>query len=78
LSFSQALIQLQKLDEAVQEYRAVLRIAPEMVVANVSLGQLLAMLRRPGDAAACYEQALKYEPGNVAAHENLLIVLSNG
>jgi Flp pilus assembly protein TadD len=52
------------------------RLAPDLVVAHVSMGQLLAALGRGRDAVGSFQTALRYDPRNMTAYGNLLPVLA--
>ena len=53
-----------------------MRLQPEMVEAQYSLGVVLANRGKLDDAIAHYRQAIRIKPGYVEAHYNLAIVLT--
>lgn len=54
-----------KRDEALNEIELTLRLAPDLVEAHLTHGQLLEELGRPADARAAFERALAIDPRNV-------------
>jgi Flp pilus assembly protein TadD len=64
-----------KLDEAAEEYRRFLEIAPGSWEARSNLGVVYAGLGRYADAVAQYREALAVRPGAVAVRYNLAVAL---
>ena len=51
-----------KLNEAADEYRALLKLKPDYAEAHANLGAILARLGKYDEAVAAYESALKIAP----------------
>ncbi len=60
-----------RVTEAVEKYRAVLRIRPEHAVAHNNLGIVMAQLERPNDAIACFQEALRINANLPGPRNNL-------
>ena len=61
--------------EAIEHYRASLRLDPERADVNLSMGLALAEAGQTREATNYLAKAVRLEPGNVLAQENLGIVL---
>jgi putative PEP-CTERM system TPR-repeat lipoprotein len=73
---AQALINANRQKEAAEQYRLLLRLNPEDVIASNNLAMLLSDLKDPGAVAAA-EQAHKLRPENVVIQDSLGWVLVN-
>ncbi len=60
-----------RLDEAVEQYRQVLALAPDDALAHSNLGTALAAQGRLDEAVGHYDRALALAPGDADAHSNL-------
>jgi tetratricopeptide (TPR) repeat protein len=66
-----------RLDEAVTNYEATLRLKPDSADAHANLGNALSMLGgHDADALAHYEAALRLNPELAAVHYSLALLLS--
>ncbi len=63
-------------DEALREYREVLRTSPDFVAALNNLGTLLSSLGRCDEAVDCFRRAIRRTPDSAEFHYNLANVLS--
>jgi hypothetical protein len=69
----------ERLDEAVDCFRAALRLEPDRPNVLAALGKVLQIQRRMDDAGACFGRALELEPGNPWLHFYLgAFLLLNG
>jgi tetratricopeptide (TPR) repeat protein len=66
-----ALFQMGRMAEAIDNYQEVVRLKPEFAAAHYYLGNALARTGRPTEAIAQYEQALRIKPGYVKARNDL-------
>ena len=57
-------------NEALAEYRAALKLAPDRAEVHNNIANLLDDMGRPDEAAAEYEEALRINPNHVASHNN--------
>jgi serine/threonine-protein kinase len=64
-----------KVDEAIAEYRAALRLAPDDAGARTNLGIALDMQGRRDEAIAELREAIRLRPEHVEAHANLGLIL---
>jgi tetratricopeptide (TPR) repeat protein len=62
---------LAKTDDAITEYRAAIKLAPNVVYLHVSLADFLAGQGKTEDAIAEYQTAIKLDPKSADAHYNL-------
>ena len=60
-----------KLDEAIAEYRAAIRIKPDFAEAHYNLGVVLANQGKLDEAIAEYREAIRIKPDFAEAHYNL-------
>jgi tetratricopeptide (TPR) repeat protein len=60
-----------RIASAIDEYRAALRIRPDLDKSLYNLGNDLASINKVDEAVQCYEQALRANPTLVEAHNNL-------
>lgn len=60
-----------RLDEAIEELQAAVRVAPRFASAHNNLGKALARKGRAGDAAAAFEEAIRLDPTLAAPYYNL-------
>ena len=58
---------MNKLDEAVREYQAVIRLKPANAMAHLNLGMAQARAGESGKAVEQFEETLRLEPGNQQA-----------
>ena len=66
-----------RLDEALAQYQAVLRMKPDFAEAHVNLANALTLIPdRVSEAMGHYEEALRIKPGLAAAHFNLAALLA--
>lgn len=72
---AQCLEQTGELDEAEKEIQRAITLRPEMAGLHAQLGQLLARRNRSAEAAAAYRVAIQRDPQNVAALNNLAMLL---
>jgi len=61
----------------VSRYEAFVAQYPKHVDARVALGLLYSQLRRPGDAARQYQEALRLDPKNAEAHNGMGVYYSH-
>ena len=66
-----------KTEEAIENYRAALKIKPDYDDAWNNLGYALAAQKNYAEAIQCYEQALKFRPNHIEVHNNLGNALSD-
>ena len=71
------LIRTGRLDEAVAEYRELIRNDPESSMVRARFGGLLAMHGGFDEAVAQLHEAIRLDPGNALAHQNLANVLTS-
>ena len=64
-------------DEAIRQYREVLRLKPDYARAYVNLGLALGNQGQTSEAVSSYQEAIRLEPNNAFAHNNLGIALFN-
>jgi tetratricopeptide (TPR) repeat protein len=62
-------------NEAIDEYRAVLKIQPGMARAHLNLGADLDKAGQADEAMLQYQEVIRLEPGNAKAHNNLGVAL---
>ena len=72
---ARALISAGRADEAVDEFREVIRLNPDFAEAYCSLGQILFRQGHIDEAIADYQKALAMQPASVVAHNNLANIL---
>jgi len=65
-----------RLDEAVELYRAALSSRPDLPEAHYNLGNALLKLKRHDDAAERFRAVLRLDPGHAGAHRNLGLALA--
>ncbi len=73
-----ALMDKDRLAEAVEQYETALRISPDYSLAHNDLGVTLARLARFDEAIAHYQAALQLNPKDAEAHFNLANALNPG
>jgi tetratricopeptide (TPR) repeat protein len=66
-----------RLEEATTEYRAAIRIKPDLIDASNNLGNALADLGKLEEAIAEYRAAIRIKPDDVNVHHDLGVVLSD-
>jgi tetratricopeptide (TPR) repeat protein len=71
----EALVQVGRLDEAIQVYEEVLRLNPDYTEAHLNLGNVLYRTGQAQDAIGHYEAALRIRPEYAKAHYNLGLAL---
>ena len=71
VSLGNALQQAGQINEAMEQYREVLRLDPNQEHANLDLGVALAMTGQLQEAANCFARALRNRPDWSGAHLNL-------
>jgi tetratricopeptide (TPR) repeat protein len=71
VSLGNALQQAGQINEAMEQYREVLRLDPNQEHANLDLGVALAMTGQLPEAANCFARALRNRPDWSGAHLNL-------
>jgi tetratricopeptide (TPR) repeat protein len=76
-NLAQALIEEERIDEAMTAARTALRIDPSYAEAHVHLGHALASKRAYREAEAEYAQALRLKPDSAEAHNNLGATLAD-
>lgn len=64
--------------DAIEQWQALLAVAPESIMPNVELGRLYQTLGDTARAAEAYERALELDPGNRAARQGLNELLRTG
>ena len=64
-------MRLQKLDDAAEEFRSMLRLDPNLAEAHANLGGVFYLQRRYPEASAEFEAALKLKPSLVKAEDLL-------
>ena len=64
-----------KLDEAVAEYRAVVRISPQYADSHINLGAILASVGKHDEALRHLGRAVELKPSSVEARWNLALLL---
>ena len=71
-------LQPERLQEAIAEFEAAVRLKPDSPAAHEDLGvALAAMPERLPEAVAEYRTALRYQPDSASAHNNLGLALSS-
>jgi tetratricopeptide (TPR) repeat protein len=60
-----------RVDEAVAQFRAALKLLPESADANLALGLCLAQQNRLEEALPCFERAVLYDPSSASARASL-------
>jgi hypothetical protein len=65
-----------RLDEAVELYRAALSSRPDLPEAHYNLGNALLKLKRHDDAAERFRSVLRLDPAHAGAHRNLGLALA--
>jgi tetratricopeptide (TPR) repeat protein len=60
-----------RIDEAIEEYRDTIRIAPDFAAAHDNLANVLSSRDHVDEALAHYREALRLQPTNARAHNNL-------
>ena len=68
------LLKREKFEEAIEEYRAGLALAPDSPEAHNNLGGALAATGRTAEAISEFEHALRLDPTLVSARRNLDLV----
>ena len=63
-------------DDAIENLREAIRLAPDFVPARNNLGQAMASLGQLQQAIDQYREALRYQPDDPIVHDNIAIVLS--
>ncbi|MGO9108225.1 MAG: tetratricopeptide repeat protein [Thermoguttaceae bacterium] len=76
-SLGNDLVGRRRLDEAIAQYRASLKIRPDYAPTHVNLGLALASRGHLDEAIAHYQKALEIEPNFVAAHVNVGLALAS-
>ncbi len=72
-NWGNALMRLQRFDEAVERFREAIRIDPQYANAHFNIGVAMEQLGRPDEALAHYDSAARISPGHVAEqHANRL------
>ncbi len=78
ISLAEALAGLDRVPEAVEEYKAVVGLRPDYVAARIALAQLLVRARQPDAALEQLREALQRKPGNAAAYEQIGDIETSG
>ncbi|TYL82426.1 tetratricopeptide repeat protein [Bradyrhizobium rifense] len=65
------LVRRKQFDDAISEFRQVLRQRPDFAEAHCNLGAVLFDLAAFGECERCYREALRLNPGFAEAHNNL-------
>ena len=65
------LVRRKQFDDAISEFRQVLRHRPDFAEAHCNLGAVLFDLAAFGECERCYREALRLNPGFAEAHNNL-------
>jgi tetratricopeptide (TPR) repeat protein len=65
-----------KVGEAIEHYRAAVRLKPDYVKAHNNLGAALAVVGKTSEAIKHYQEALRLEPDNAEARSNLGLALA--
>jgi tetratricopeptide (TPR) repeat protein len=60
-----------RIDEAVAQFQAALKLLPESADANLALGLCLAQQNRLEEALPCFERAVLYDPSSASARASL-------
>jgi len=71
-----ALTQAGRIDDAMEHYRASVKLKPDYAAAHSDLGQLLSNLDRLDEAIAHYRKAIEVDPSMFSAHYNLATSLA--
>ena len=71
ISLGNALLQAGQINEAMEQYREVLRLDPNQAHANLDLGAALVMTGQLPEATNCFARALRSRPDWSGAHLNL-------
>ena len=71
ISLGNALLQAGQINEAMEQYREVLRLDPNQAHANLDLGVALAMTGQLQEATNCFARALRNRPDWSGTHLNL-------
>jgi protein O-mannosyl-transferase len=69
-NFANALLQADRVPEAIRNYEAALALEPHLPEVHVNLGNALQRADRPAEALEHYAAALKVSPRNAKAHYN--------
>lgn len=77
LNLGNALRDQGRLEEAVEVFGTVARLAPGRADAHFSLGALHHLLRRPDEAIAAFRKAIAIQPDHAEAHGSLGLVLQD-
>jgi tetratricopeptide (TPR) repeat protein len=64
-----------RIDEAIQQYRAAIKLAPEEATGHARLAYVLEKLNRFDDASAAYRKAIAIDERDPATHNGLGVVL---
>jgi len=72
-----ALVERERMAEALEQFRQAVTIAPADTDARSNLGNALRALKRPAEAVAAYEQALAQSPNDATIHYNLATALAD-
>ncbi|HLJ62572.1 MAG TPA: tetratricopeptide repeat protein [Stellaceae bacterium] len=70
-----ALLAMDRKEEAVESYRKAVKLRPDLVVIHNNLGKAYQELKRWEEAAKAYRRAAALDPGNAVIERNLGIVL---
>ncbi len=70
LHMGNALLELQRNDEALASYERALKLKPDYAEALGNRGNVLLILKRADEALACHERALKLTPGDHELYNN--------
>jgi len=70
LNLGFALQKIGRIDEALAEYRAALKLAPDRAETHNNIAHLLDDMGRPDEAMVEYQEALRINPDFVASHNN--------
>jgi tetratricopeptide (TPR) repeat protein len=71
ISLGDALGKKGRLDEAIRQYQAALRLTPGYALPHLSLGMLLVKQGRMGEAIRQFQEGVRLEPDNPQARNNL-------
>jgi tetratricopeptide (TPR) repeat protein len=71
LNLAAACKRLDKLQDALDQYRLAIQADPDNLTANSNLGNLYTRSGNPAEAIACYRRALRVTPDDAGLHSNL-------